>query len=240
MPPPPPPPEGGIPAPFADRQGRGFFGALFQTWKLVAIEPQKFFTHVRIQVGSAILFGVLLAWLGNAIGGLLTLGLRLSSLGEVERSLSGLPPEQAEHFRELMEKVAVFMTPRFAIGSIIASPLGTLVYMFVVAGVVHLLLMMFRGARRGFEATLLVVAYSCGLHLFNAVPEIGPLVGLVWQVVVLVIGLAAIHRTSTGKSAAAVLVPGVLCCCCVCLGLVGAFVSIVSAIGGAAGGTSNL
>ncbi len=239
-PPPPPPPEGGIPAPFADRRGRGFFGAFFETWKLAATEPQKFFAHVRIQLGPAIWFGVLAAWVGSAVGGILSLGLRSTSLASMERSLSSLPPEQAQQIRELVQKFGAMMGPWGAIGTIIVTPLLTLLFMFIIAGVVHLLLMMFHGATRGFEATLLVVAFSYGAHLLNAIPECGPLISTVWQLVILIIGLAAIHRTTTGKTAAAVLVPGFLCCCCVCIGVGGMVWAFMSAAANMAGGTSNL
>src|SRR5512142_2581855 len=154
IPPPPPPalPEGGIPAPFAERGGRGFLAAFFETWKLAATEPQKFFSHVRIQLGPAIWFGVLAAWVGSAVGGVLSLGLRATSLSSVERSLSSLPPEQAEQARRLFEKFGAFMGPGAAVGGIIVTPLLALLFMFIIAGVVHLLLMMFKGATRGFEA----------------------------------------------------------------------------------------
>ncbi len=235
MPPPPPPPEGGIPAPFADQRGRGFFPAYFETWKLVATEPQKFFANVRIQLGPAIWFGLLAAWVGGVIGALLSFGMRSTLLASMQRSFSSFPG-QGEQMREALQKLGA-AGPGILLPWVIVGPV---IGMFVAAGVIHLLLMMFRGATRGFEATLLVVAFSYGVYLFNAIPEIGGLIALVWQAVILIIGLAAIHRTTTGKSAAAVLVPLVLCCCCACIGITAMIMTIVGAAAGAAGGTSNL
>jgi hypothetical protein len=81
---------------------------------------------------------------------------------------------------------------------------------------VHVLLLLFRGAGRGFDATLTTVAYVTGLNLLLAVPACGSLVAMVWGVIALVIGLAAIQRCGTGKAAAAVLAPFALLCLCVC------------------------
>ena len=45
--------------------------------------------------------------------------------------------------------------------------------------------------------------------------------GLVYTLVLLVIGLSEAHGISRGKAAAGVLVPFVLICCC-CVGIIGA------------------
>jgi hypothetical protein len=120
---------------------------------------------------------------------------------------------------------------------IILSPIFTLIKMFLVAGVLHVVLLMFQAGGRGFGATLTVVAYSQGVFLVAAVPQCGGLIAMIWQLVILIVGLAAVHRTTTGKSAAAVLLPGVLCICCACIGIF----SMAAAIGSAMqGGSSNL
>ena len=94
---------------------------------------------------------------------------------------------------------------------------------------------MFKGATRGFNATLTVVAFSYGIHLIDALPGCGALVSGIWQLVILIIGLAAIHRTETWKSAVATLSPIVLCCCCVC-GVGGTIGAMAGAAGKHAGG----
>ncbi len=58
------------------------------------------------------------------------------------------------------------------------------------------------------------------MALFQIVPILGGLVGLVWQIVANIIALRELHQTTTGKAAAAVLVPYLLFCCC-CLAAVG-------------------
>lgn len=235
---PPPPPEGGIPSPFADRRGRGFFGAYFQTWKLVAIEPQKFFTHVRIdQQGAALGFGILSAVVGVLVGGLLALPLQAAQFAQIQKSLGDLPANESEVARQMIAKLAFLFQSGLGIGLNLAL---VLIGLFLAALVVHLMLLMLQGAQRGFGATLTVVAYSYGVHLLDAIPSCGSLVAIVWQLVILIAGLAAVHRTSTGKAALGVILPGILCCCCLCVILWLVAMAVGTAVGAAAGGTANL
>jgi hypothetical protein len=68
-----------------------------------------------------------------------------------------------------------------------------------------------------------VASYSQAASIFNIIPGCGGLVGLVYVIVLLVIGLSEAHGISRGKSAAAVLVPFVIICCC-CAGVIAAAV----------------
>ena len=51
------------------------------------------------------------------------------------------------------------------------------------------------------------------------VPFCGSLAAGLWGLVLQIIGLSVIHRTSIGKSAVAVIAPAVICCACVILGI---------------------
>jgi hypothetical protein len=97
------------------------------------------------------------------------------------------------------------------------------------AGVFHLLLLVVRGAPRGFDATLTVVAYASGIFLLRALPVCGGLIALVWFIVMVVHGLAEAQRCGTGKAAFAVLGPLVLLCVLACLA------SVVAGLAGMAG-----
>jgi hypothetical protein len=89
-------------------------------------------------------------------------------------------------------------------------------FIYVASGIVHVLLLLFRGASRGFDATLTAVAYAFGLNLLLVVPACGGLIALVWTAVALVIGLGETQRCGPGKAAAAVFAPLVLVCVCAC------------------------
>lgn len=241
MPPPPPTPpaeEPDLPSPFAERSTRGFFRSFFETWKLVATEPQKFFARVRIdQVGTAILFGVLASWVGGAIGGVLNTLTSRAQLAQARGQLSEFPPEVSELLQRYFDLVA---NGTMAGAQAILAPIWALVWMFLVAGVVHVLLLVFQGARRGFAATLTVVAFSHGLYLISAVPQCGGVIAWVWQIVVVIAGLAAIHRTQLWKSATAVLAPVFVCCCCGSVSTIMMIAAAVSQGAGGAGGVTDL
>lgn len=90
------------------------------------------------------------------------------------------------------------------------SPLWLLLGLYIAAGVVHLFLLLVRGARHGFGPTLRVFCFSAGPQLFNVIPYVGPPVGGIWSLVLTVIGLRETHETTTGRALAAVLIPLVL------------------------------
>ncbi len=224
--PPPPPPPGGwgaappsppqgpeFPAPFADRARLGFFAAFFETWKLVATQPQQFFARVRTdQSWTAVLFGVLSYTVASTIGAILSWLSAQQLAVALQRVLREMPEEQGKLFRSYMESV----TGAGTVAQIVLSPVVAFIAIFVGAAVIHLLLMLFRGATRGFDATLTVVAYVFGLTLLIGLPLCGLPIVLVWATVSGIIGLGAVQRCGPGKAAAAVLTPVALVCVCCC------------------------
>jgi hypothetical protein len=238
LPPPgaaPPSLEAELPAPFVERKERGFFPAFFQTWKLSALEPAHFFRRVRIdQTASAVWFAVIATTVGTWVS---TIFGYLGSAGTAQQLREALDqlPAEAESWRSVIEGFASEMTVAGLVGRLLSAPLVSLVALYLGAGVVHLLLMLFRGAQRGFGATLTAAGYASGLGLLSAVPGCGGLVAMVWSAVVFVIGLGATQRCGTGKAAAAVLLPVVLVCAC---GAALAAFGVVAAIQAAAGTTS--
>ncbi len=215
------PPPGGAPgaelaSPFAERGRRGFFGSFFETWKLVATQPQQFFRWVRIdQTGTAILFGVIASTVGSLAAGIYNYLGGQQTLLAMREMMENVPEEQARFMRMYAE----FLVGGGTLAQVVLSPILTLIFMYLGAGILHLLLMLFRGAKRPFEATLTVVAYANGLNLLMAVPGCGGLLAAVWGLVVLIIGLGEAQRCGTGKAAAAVLAPAALACVCCCAAL---------------------
>jgi len=235
--PPPPPAPGEVPSPFAERVRRGFFASFFETWKLASVEPQAFFARVRIdQLGSAVLFGVLASWVGSAVAALFGWLGGAAWMGAVRQAMQGIPGERSQIF----ERLALAMGGGATLIRVVLAPIFAVVFIFVGAGILHLFLLLFRGGARGFHATLTVMAYSSGVYLLSAVPVCGGVVAPIWQAVILVIGLAAVHRCSMGKSAGAVLLPLLLCVCCACLAGFALAGAIATALGHLQGGVSNL
>jgi DNA-directed RNA polymerase subunit RPC12/RpoP len=217
-----PPPDGGaLPSPFADRARLGFLRGFFETWKLVATQPERFFARVRTdQTWTAILFGVLASTVGTLFSSIYAYFSSQQALVAIQQMVEKMPEDQARFVR----MYAHALTGRALVVQVVAAPILTFAGIYVAAAVVHLVLLLLRGGQRGFDATLTAVGYTAGLSLLLAVPACGSLVAGVWQLVVLVIGLGAIQRCGAGKAAAAVLAPFALACVC-CCGLAGAGLS---------------
>jgi hypothetical protein len=193
----------------------------------MAMEPQRFFGQLRTdETGSAVLFAVLAITVGVLFQGIYGWISGQQSVLFMQQILDRMPPDESELFRKYME----LMSGGFILAQVAVQWVLALVGLFVGAGIVHLLLMLFRGADRGFDATLTVVAHSYGLYILFAVPACGGLVATVWQLVVLIIGLGAAQRCGPGKAAAAVLTPAILFCCCCGAGLMATIGGAMNAV----------
>ena len=223
--PPPPPNWNEQASPFAERATRGFFSSFFETFKLVGTQPADFFRRVRIdQTGAALLFGVIGSTVGNWASLLFGALTRAATIGQLQARISELPPEAARFLEQFASTIEGLTSPAATAVQMLIAPLLSLISIYIVAGAIHLLLMLFKGAGRGFDATLTVVAYASGLYLVMAIPQCGGLIAAVWYLAVLIIGLGEAQRSGAGKAALAVFTPAILLCLC-CCGLV--------AIGGA-------
>jgi hypothetical protein len=211
--------------------------AFLETWKLVATKPQVFFSRVRIdQTGSAVLFGVIAASFGNLVAGLYAWAAGQQTLIAMRQMMDQLPAES----QQFLDRITPYLGGAGSFAQIVIAPIAAVIGIYLTAGIVHLLLMLFRGAGRGFDATLTVVGYGWGLQVLLAVPACGSLVALVWMLVAFVIGLAAAHRCGQGKAAAAVLLPLLLACCCCGAAVAAAGAAFVKLLGGSVGAPVDL
>lgn len=204
-------------APWERRESLGFFTALVETVRESLFSPTEFFRKLspRGGIGAPLLFAVIVGYVGQLVANLYQLILHLV-VGGFGREAAGMPPP----VRHLLEYAQGFG------GFLVALLLGWLfvaIFLFIWSGIVHLLLLLFGGARRDFEATFRVVAYSESALLFQIVPFCGGLIALVYSLILNIIGLSEVHGIGKGKAAAAVLVPLLLCCCCVAAVLLLAF-----------------
>jgi hypothetical protein len=234
LPPPPPPaapPDGiggnggsaggGLPWELRDRYGA--FAGFVETVRRLISSPTAAFAEARRQgdLVSPIAYAVLVGWVG-------IVGQRLWGL-VIGTSVLDLLPSQAREGAALgfaLSGVGLAV-------ALIVAPIVLLVGLLVGGGILHLFLLLFGATREstsGFEGTLRVVAWSTTAHLAQFVPLVGGLLGVVWSVILLTLGIVSFHRTTSGRALAAVLTPIALCCVCIVVAGLGVIAMIVGAV----------
>lgn len=201
-----------------------WFQRFAQTAQSALLAPSEFFSTMRRTggIGAPVAYGLL----GTFIGGLAA-GIYQFLLGTLFAGMNG-----AEAAREQA------ILNAFSTGCVvIVLPVLAVLSLFINAAIVHVMLLLLNGARRGFETTIRVAAYAHGsATLLNLIPLCGGVVGSVWALVIIIIGIARAHEIPTGKAAAAVLIPIAVCCV-----LVMVFYAAIAALlfGAALAGTSH-
>lgn len=168
--------------PWEERDSYGTLNAYVQTGTNSLLNPVYFFSRLPTDTGygNPILFSIFSALVGTVFAYIWT---------SLYYGSGGL-------FFFLISIVFVLA------GASIAIPL----FLFIWGGMIHLALVVVGGANSGYQATFRSVAYSSVTQVFNAIPIIGNIAGL-YGLFLTAIGIRETHKTSTGKSALAVIIP---------------------------------
>jgi hypothetical protein len=208
-PPTPPSPPVPPPAPLAlpwEQPGYPFFAALIETTKLFLSRPREAFerSSPTIGIGRPLLYGCILSFVGNVFTAIYEFCAR--------SIVSSMPMHGA--MNDWMS--AEWSIPPVArmLGTILVSPFLIPLGILITAGLVHLFLLLLGGAPGGYANTVKAESYSNAPLFLSVVPICGSIGGLFWALALLVIGLTVVHRISTGKAIAALVLPLVLCCAC--------------------------
>lgn len=185
--------------PWDDRQQKGFFSAFIETLQMVLTRPGEAFTVMKREGG----FGEPLIY--AVVGG---------SVGAIVAFLFSLLFHSFGMFTDQRNPLGAMAGMGIgSIGFIILVPLAIVICLFIVAGIVHLCLMIVGGANQPFETTFRVLAFTQGsTGVLQIIPVCGGLIAAVWGIVVNCIGLARAHETDTGRAVLAVFLPLVVCC----------------------------
>lgn len=192
-----------------------------ETVRRVLLEPNAFFAETEPQ--GDIVRPLLFAAISLAIGGAgvifweVAIGLLQIVTGY---QIPGHFMSQHEQMLDIFQSV---------VGGVM-MPFTGIAAIFVGGAITHGLLLLFNAGGGGYISTVKVLCYSAVGWILCLVPVCGPLViGPIWSLVIEVVGLVHIHRTTTGPVLAAVFLPAILCCCC----LVG-LITLAFGLGGAA------
>lgn len=146
----------------------------------VVLTPVDFYRGIRRQgdLLNPLIFAVICYFVYTLLGGIL----RLAGVG-AEMGFGGF------------------------LGALVLSPLFAAIGLFIGAGILHLLVMLFVGSSNaGFEGTFRVVAYAAVTSLASWLPFIGWIVSL-YGLYLAIVGVREVHTTTTGKAALVVLLP---------------------------------
>jgi hypothetical protein len=185
----------------------GFGSAFIEAIKLFVTSPAEAFAQTKRSgdYASPLIFAVLVGWIGMAIGQLWGMLFNASMF-------SMFPGEMGDQ----MGAMAATSIGAF-IGTLILAPIFVAIGLFIWSGLLHLCVMLVGGlgeSTSGFEGTFRVVSYVTVAQFANIIPVVGGLIALVWSIILGVIGLTDLHRTTQGKATAAILIPIAVCCVC--------------------------
>ncbi len=169
----------------------GFPANLSRTWTSSMTDPVGFFGRLQPEapLSRAVLYFLIMA-VGAAL---------FSLLWGLAGSAPDLPPAAAG---------IVDVDPRaLQLFGFFLSPFANLILLGLAAVAVHLCVRLFTNGNRSMTATTRIICYASGPALLSIVPWAGELLGWLWSVVLLAIGVREVHGTTTGRAALAVLLP---------------------------------
>lgn len=197
------PPSVPLGIPWEQRDQLGFGEALVRTLKLSLFEPSAFFAQLPPHgptpppplgaVGSPILYAVVVGVPSTIVGIFWQL---------VASSIGILGGDGDDTLFDLGTSILV------ACLSPIFIPVGLAIHSVVV----HIFLLILGGAHRGLLATFRADCYATGPILFQVIPLCGVMVSAIWVLVLTVVGLRVVHRTTVTRAFGAVALPLVCCC----------------------------
>jgi hypothetical protein len=214
-----PPPPGAYargPTPWEARAEYGVFKGLWLTWKEIMLRPDAFWTRVRPDGPwlDALAFAVILGVLGYVLGLLLT-GVGLSQQQDISHLPGWIPDD--EKFSQARTMIEERLRQGPSLGGIIVTALFLPLGLFLWAGLLHLIAMLYNATRHDFWATFRVVCYASAPNVFSSVRLLWLLAWL-YTMVQLFLGILRVQETTPGKAGLTLVTPSVFVCCCCCSG----------------------
>ncbi len=208
---PPPPPYGGPlqeGLPWERRAELGFVNAFLETIKLFVTNPAGAWQQTREKGDYAepLIFAILVSWIGIAVSSVWS-----SLFGQAWTAF--LPPELKEKLGSAFATNAGALLVQVGL-----APVFVLIGLFVGAAIYHVSFMIVGATNEstsGFEGTFRAVSYASVSQLANVIPFVGGLASVIWNLILVVMGVVRMHRTTQGKAIAGVLIPLLLCCVCI-------------------------
>lgn len=180
------------------RSETGRLNSLFLTWQQSLFMPLRFFRCLRVTADyrSPLLYGLFWALMGLAGG--VAWRIMLLIYPTISAFLAGKPLE-----------LSLQLSPKHIViaGLALLSPLFVFVMLLGACVIYHIFVLASTRRHAGFRGTLRVICYSTGTNIFYFVPLLGVLVGGIWQLVLVTVGLKEVHGVSFTMAVTMALVP---------------------------------
>lgn len=188
--------EPAVPFSWPPSPGEPVTEAAGRTWRESVFQPGRFFRAMPRGRGlrAALLY-------------YLTLGILAEGIHLFWHFTLGPPALETVPGGELFQALGGGANP---LREFLLAPFYLLVAIFLSAAVSHAVLVIVRGSAHGFRTTVCVFCFAYGPALFAVIPRIGVMIGVIWMLVLAIIGLREAHETGGAKAAVAVLGPVVL------------------------------
>jgi predicted Zn finger-like uncharacterized protein len=187
--------EKGLATPWERRSQLGLLQGVIATMKGVLFSPKSTFSSIPITGGwrEPLAFGLLV----GSIGSMFTFfwEFMAASTGFL-KPLWGGSVSTSSH---LVFLLLIFLSPLFVTADLFISSI-----------IIHVLLLIVRGGKNGYEATFRVVAYSQATRAWSVIPLVGGIIGWMWRSIVYIIGLKEAQETSYTRVILAFSIPFVL------------------------------
>jgi predicted Zn finger-like uncharacterized protein len=181
--------------PWEMRLQLGLWKGIEHTVKAVLFSPRNMFSTMPVRGGwrEPLAFGLLVGSIGSMV----------------------------TFFWEFMAASSGFLKPFWGVSASTSSPFVFLLFIFlspllvafdilISSIIIHVLLLLVRGGKNGYEATFRVVAYSQATRVWSVIPLLGGAIGWIWRSIVYIIGLKEAQETSYGRVILAFSIPFVL------------------------------
>ena len=180
--------------PWEQNEKPGFFSRIFDTFSQVLFSPHKLFGDMTIErgYGESVAFGLLFG----------SLGMMLSLFWQFL-----IIPDRFIQIGKFLFGHYNLSTVYFSL--IILTPIFVMLQLLLIALILHWCLLIFSGGKNGFEGTFRVISYSQAIQVLSLIPLVGGFVGFFWQLIVQIVGLKEVHKTSYLRVIMAYLLPPV-------------------------------
>lgn len=166
---------------WADMRKKGVVHAFIETSRQIFLTPQAFFSSMSKDVSFLVPFSY---YMLSSMLGILLETIWQTAVGN---------PVLPEAFSGAIGSVEELLQ------LVLLSPVVMTFYLYLLSGILHLVLMLTGVAKSGTSTTLRVVCYSSAADLLSIIPVVGTLVGGLWRLWLIIVGLRTVYGTTTAR-----------------------------------------